>query len=132
MSTREITITLNELIGSLGSNGQPGPLEKLLAAKLPAGLSFRLSMLAGEIQTPARHYNEARTALLKEWGKPSEGGQFYTFENGSREKFVEAEAELLKETVTLKVPALKVADLGEREILAAADFYSLRWLFTEE
>lgn len=132
MSKRQVTIKLNELVNSLGTMGQPGPLDKLLGAKLPATLAFRLSMLAEETAVPVKHYNAQRTSLLEEFGKTSDGGKTYQLEGEGREKFEAAMAALGEEPVTLNVPALTVSDLGEREILSPADFYALRWLFAAE
>jgi hypothetical protein len=36
-----------------------------------------------------------------------------------------------REEVPVRLPQSEVSDLGEREMLAPAEFYVLRWLFTE-
>jgi hypothetical protein len=131
MSTRDINVNLSDLINSMGTQEQPGPLTKLLNARLPAALAFRLSMLTEQVQAPAKHYNAQRESLLQEHGK-SEDGQHYNFEGEGWAKFQEALAALGTEEVTVKVPSLKIADLGEREILTPAECYVLRWLFEGE
>lgn len=132
MSTREINVKLSAVIEALGTNGAPGALTKLLNARLPATLAFRLSMLTDGLASPAKHFNEQRGVLLGEHGKTGDGGQNYTLEGEGLAKFNEAMDALGAEEVTLKVPVVKVSDLGEREILSPAEFYTLRWLFAEE
>lgn len=128
----EVQVKLSVLIESLGTVEAPGPLTKLLNARLPAALAFRLSMLSGEIQTPAKHFNEQRGLLLKEHGKSADEGQTYKLEGEGFVKYQEALDALGREEVPVRLPQIKVADLGEREILTPADFYVLRWLFVEE
>lgn len=132
MSTTATTnVKMSDLIDSLGTLEAPGPLTKLLNARLPAALAFRLSMFAGEVQTPAQHFNEQRGLLLKEHGQ-SEDGQQYKLEGEGLTKVQEALDALGREEVPVRLPQIKVSDLGEREILTPAEFHVLRWLFVDE
>ena len=131
METRDTKVNLDDIVNSVGVGGQPGPLGTLLNAKLPTPLAFRLSMLTDVLAAPVKHYNGQRTALLAEHGT-TEDGQSYKLEGEGWAKYQEAIGTLGREEVPLKIPVVKVSDLGEREILTPAEFYALRWLFAEE
>jgi hypothetical protein len=131
MITRDINVELFDIISSVGMDRQPGPLGKLLDARLPATLAFRLSMLTDVLASPVKHFNGQRTALLAEHGT-TEDGQNYKLEGEGLTKFNEAMEALGREGVPLKVPVVRVSDLGEREILTPAECYVLRWLFAED
>jgi hypothetical protein len=105
-------------------------LDVLLNAKLPPRAAFRLSLLIDEVNRPLKAYAEQQAALAKEHGTLSEDEQQYKFEGEAATKFGEGVAALNDEVVTVKVPALKVEDLGEREVLTPAEFFNLKWLFT--
>lgn len=132
MNARDINVRLSDILNSVGVGEQPGPLSKLLNARLPTALAFRLSMLTDVLASPVKHFNGQRGALLAEHGTTEDGGQTYQLEGEGFVKFQEAIEALGLEEVPLKIPVLKVSDLAEREILTAAECYTLRWLFAEE
>jgi hypothetical protein len=128
---KDTNVKLSDIINSLGTAEAPGPLTKLLNSKLPAALSYRLSVLTDEVASPSQRYGEQRLSLLKEHGT-TEDGQSFNLEGEGFLKFREAMDALEREEVTVRVPQVKVSDLGEREILTPAEFRILRWLFAEE
>jgi hypothetical protein len=125
MSKREVNLELSTLV-----NSRPA-LEKILGATLPTALTFRVSFVSDEIDGPLRRFDERRDALAKEHGTASPDGTSFTLEGEGREKFLEEMEALGKEPLTLNVPVLKIADLGDREILMPAEARTVRWLFTD-
>lgn len=132
METRDTNVKLSDIVTSVGVGGQVGPLTKLLNSLLPMQLAFGLGMFMDGLDSPVKHFNIQRERLLKEHGKTSNGGQSYDLEGEGLVKFQEAMDALGLEEVPLKIPVVRVSDLGEREILTPTECRVLRWLFAEE
>lgn len=132
MNTRDAQVKLSDIVNSVGEGGQIGPLTKLLNSPLPMRLAFGLGMFTDALASPVKHYNLQREGLLKEHGTTEDDGQSYNLKGDGLARFREAMDTLGAEEVPLKIPVVKVSDLGEREILTPAECYVLRWLFAEE
>ena len=131
MSTREAHVKMSDIVNSIGMAGRVGPLDKLLGAKLPTGLSFRLSMLIDEVSAPVKRYNEHREAVVRELAPDG----YDKLEGEARtqvdEKFQAAMEELGQQEVTIRVPVIRPSELDNYEILSPAECRTLRWLFVE-
>ncbi|HEX8499271.1 MAG TPA: hypothetical protein VF659_01675 [Pyrinomonadaceae bacterium] len=137
MSTRAVNVRMADLINSLGrtlpgAGVAPGPLDKLLSARLPTALSFRLSGLIDEIDPPVKRYNKQQQALVEELAP--EGLEKLSQEQKKEvdARFAEAMETLGNEEVTIRVPVVTPADLDRFELLSPAECRALKWLFVDE
>jgi len=79
-------------------------------------------------QTELDTYNEARVALVKRLGEPTENGEDYRVTPENEATFFEQIKEMHAEAVTLPGTLLNGDALGESPI-AVADLMALDWLF---
>lgn len=133
---------LIELINSVES------LNKLAECKLPAGISFSLGKFLKEIAPEVETYYKVRSEKIKEYGevvKDDEGNEVkdkngeltYSFSiKGTKEltesgkKYVAEMEELENKNLELKIPEIKIADLGKVEI-EPKFLLQLAWLIKE-
>ena len=110
-------------------------IQKLMEAKLSAGIAFRLAKFAKEVEPHVESYEKVRAELLEQFGTKGEEGDEgqvqYTFANGQAEKFTKELTALLEEKVNIKIKKVKVSDLEGAE-LTPRDMMALDWALTDK
>lgn len=137
-----IKMKLIEFINSVES------LNKLSECKLPAGISFSLGKFLKEITPEVETFNKVKNEKIVEYGSvvigsdgketlDKAGNKIYSFSvPGTKEltesgkKYVEEMTELENKELELKIPEIKIADLGTMEI-EPKFLLQLAWLIKE-
>ncbi len=65
------------------ANGFIDALNKLIEQRLPISQAFKLRKLAKELSEKQKVYEEARVALVNQYGEKKENGSLNTSENGT-------------------------------------------------
>lgn len=103
------------------------------AAGLTATARLRVAQALRKVETTYGDYEQARQALLREFGKHDESGALLVAENGGfllekPTEFSTAEAELLGAEVELDVEKFAASDFDKCDSLTAVDLMLLDWL----
>lgn len=106
-------------------------LREIAGTKLPVLVSFQFSIFLKSLQPIFESYNENRTKLLEEFGILNKEKNEYEFKEGNKEKYEKKYLELIEAEVEVKIPAIKLTDLGDTKIEPAL-FENITWLFKEE
>lgn len=122
-------LTLGTILNSTTSLGE------LMVLKLPVMTSFKISMFIKAIQPAIEAYEEARKKLLTELGtkaKDKDGKELdqFIFKGKNQELFAKAIEELTKAEIDVKVPDIKVEDLGKVE-LSPSTLLNVSYLFKD-
>ena len=117
---------LKQIVESLTS------VNELMSQKLPVKISFKLSQFANEINPSVENFNKIRAEKLEEHAEKLEskenGDVQYKFKDDeAAKKFNEEINGLLEEEVEVKVPDIKIDDLGDISI-EPSKLISLDWL----
>jgi len=118
-------IKLAQLVNSDGALG------RLIEERLPARLSFTLASVVRVITPRIQDYNEARLAILREYGTPNEAGDQYRFPDIEIAKKAWAEMKELEET-EVELADIAPIRLDERMLeaiqITPQDVLALNWL----
>lgn len=130
-STSEVKeVQLKDVINGLET------LQIIINQKLPVFSSFKLSLFLKAVSPMVEAFNVEKDKLIKDFGTPtlSEDGKetgHYTFPDADKAKeFNDKMNELLEVVIDVKIPELKVADLGNIEI-EPIKLTTLTWLLQE-
>ena len=103
-------------------------LRQIAGTKLPVLVSFSFSLFLKSINPIFESYNENRLKLLEEFGTLNKEKQEYEFKPENKVKYEKKYKELIEGEVEVKIPSIKLLDLGdikiEPEILE-----NIIWLF---
>jgi hypothetical protein len=103
-------------------------LREIAGTKLPVLVSFSFSLFLKSINPIFESYNENRLKLLEEFGTLNKEKQEYEFKPENKVKYEKKYKELIEGEVEVKIPSIKLLDLGdikiEPEILE-----NIIWLF---
>lgn len=120
-------VQLKDVVNGLES------LQIIINQKLPVFSSFKLSLFLKAISPMVDAFNVEKDKLIKEYGTPTVGedgketGQ-YTFPDADKAKeFSDKMNELLNVNIDVKIPEIKVVDLGDIKI-EPIKLTSLDWL----
>ena len=102
-----------------------------IAKALPATLSFKLALLLKEIDPILTTFNKVRVEKVKELGTPvqvdGKDTEQYEFTDENGKKFAEELQKMGDEEITIKIPEIKIAELGDI-MIEPAKLISLDWL----
>ena len=121
---------LKELVNSVKA------INTLTTEKLPITVSYKISLFLNKIQPELKIWEDKRMELIKELGTPKtdeEGKEVageFKFDEEKGKEFSNKINELLDEEVSVEVPDIKIADLGDIKI-APETLVSLTWLIKE-
>jgi hypothetical protein len=105
-------------------------LRQIAGTKLPILVSFSFSLFLKGLQPIFESYNESRLKLLEEFGTLNKEKNEYDFKEGNKAKYEKKYLELIEGEVDVKVPEIKLADLGDTKI-EPATLENIIWLFKE-
>lgn len=110
-------------------------LNFLTVNKLPVFTGFKLTLFLKAISPILEAYNKEKDALVKEYGTPvlDENGKEtgrYSFEADKAKEFNEKIKPLLEVEVDVKIPEIKIADLGNIE-MDVNQISTIVWLLKE-
>jgi len=105
-------------------------LRQIAGTKLPVLVSFSFSLFLKGLQPIFESYNESRLKLLEEFGTLNKEKNEYDFKEGNKAKYEKKYLELIEGEVDVKVPEIKLADLGDTKI-EPATLENIIWLFKE-
>jgi hypothetical protein len=110
-------------------------LNFLIVNKLPVFTGFKLTIFLKAISPVLEAYNKEKDALVKEYGTPTldENGKEtgkYNFDADKAKEFNEKMKPLLEAEVDVKVPEIKIADLGDIK-MDVNQISSIAWLLKE-
>lgn len=105
-------------------------LGEIAGTKLPVLVSFQFSLFLKGLAPIFDSYNESRLKLLKEFGTFNKEKNEYDFKEGERKKYEKKYIELVEADVDIKVPEIKLVDLGDTKIEPAM-LENITWLFKQ-
>lgn len=123
-------VKLRDVVSGLDS------LNIIINQKLPVFTSFKLSLFLKNVSPIVEQYEKERNKLVTEYGTPTLGEDgketgSYTFPDADKAKeFNEKMNGLLDVALDIKVPEVKVADLGDITI-EPSKLTPLIWLLSE-
>ena len=106
----------------------PTIFEKIKHQKLPFKTSYKLTLLAQEMEKHINYYQEQFRNLLQEYGEKDEEGNYKTSENG--EGILLAEA--TRDEAYTKIMELRMLDVERPKIAVSADDFGDVQLTPEE
>lgn len=103
-------------------------LREIANTKIPVLVSFQFSLFLKGLNPIFDTYNENRKKLLEEFGTLNKEKNEYDFAEGQKEEYEKKYAELIGVEIEVKVPEIKLADLGDIKIQPAV-LENITWLF---
>ena len=112
-------ITVGVLVNSMPS------LNHLMVQKgVKAVASFRLNLLADEVQKHLEAYNKAQKPIFDKYAKDD------SVPVNKMDKYIKELQPVLDEEITLSIPDIRIKDLANAEI-SAAQLRQLKWLIDD-